>query len=54
MTGYTVHTGSTVKYSSGWDNIFSGTGDRKPPAAKKKGAKPRAAKSAKKKSRRSN
>ncbi len=24
MTGYTVHTGSTVKYSSGWDNIFSG------------------------------
>ena len=22
MTGYTVHTGSTVKFSSGWDNIF--------------------------------
>jgi hypothetical protein len=24
MTGYTVHTGSTVKFSSGWDNIFGG------------------------------
>jgi len=22
MTGYTVHTGSTVKFSVGWDNIF--------------------------------
>jgi hypothetical protein len=24
MTGYTVHTGSTVKFSDGWDNIFGG------------------------------
>lgn len=24
MTGYTVHTGSTVKFSGGWDRIFSG------------------------------
>lgn len=24
MTGYTVHTGSTKKFSSGWDRIFSG------------------------------
>lgn len=22
MTGYTVHTGSTEKFSNGWDNIF--------------------------------
>ncbi len=25
MTGYTVHTGSSVKFSSGWDNIFGGS-----------------------------
>ena len=25
MTGYTVHTGSTEKFSDGWDRIFSGT-----------------------------
>ncbi len=25
MTGYTVHTGSTVKFSGGWDRIFSGS-----------------------------
>lgn len=24
MTGYTVHTGSTEKFSEGWDRIFSG------------------------------
>ena len=24
MTGYTVHTGSTVKFSGGWDRIFLG------------------------------
>lgn len=24
MTGYTVHTGSTEKFSSGWDRIFTG------------------------------
>jgi hypothetical protein len=52
MTGYTVHTGSTVKYSTGWDNIFSGAGGRKSPSAKKNAAKTPAAKSAKKKSRR--
>ena len=23
MTGYTVHTGSSEKFSSGWDRIFS-------------------------------
>ncbi|HUG91528.1 MAG TPA: hypothetical protein VML55_11870 [Planctomycetaceae bacterium] len=24
MTGYTVHTGSTKKFSQGWDRIFTG------------------------------
>lgn len=24
MTGYTVHTGSTDKFSNGWDQIFAG------------------------------
>jgi hypothetical protein len=43
MTGYTVHTGSTVKYSAGWDNIFgaktrkSGAdGTKKPAKARKR------------------
>lgn len=52
MTGYTVHTGSTVQYSAGWDNIFGGAGRQKSTGAKKKTAKPRAAKSTKKKTRR--
>jgi hypothetical protein len=52
MTGYTVHTGSTVKFSTGWDNIFSGSGTRQTITAKKKTAQPPAGKSAKKKSRR--
>jgi len=25
MTGYTVHTGSSKKFSEGWDNIFGGS-----------------------------
>jgi hypothetical protein len=29
MTGYTVHTGSTVKFSDGWDNIFGGASGKK-------------------------
>lgn len=24
MTGYTVHTGTTVKFAGGWDRVFSG------------------------------
>ena len=32
MTGYTVHTGSTVAFSDSWDRIFSGD---KPPKKKK-------------------
>ncbi len=52
MTGYTVHTGSNIKFSGGWDNIFGG---KKKPAAKSASAeksatkKPASKKSAKKK-----
>lgn len=52
MTGYTVHTGSSEKFTEGWDNIFGGstTGKKtakkatakKKPAAKKKTAKKKA------------
>ncbi|MEZ6123170.1 MAG: hypothetical protein R3C49_08365 [Planctomycetaceae bacterium] len=40
MTGYTVHTGASKKFVSGWDRIF---GDA--PAAKKKTQKQSASKS---------
>lgn len=36
MTGYTVNTGSSEKFSAGWDNIFT-KGKKK--AADKKGGK---------------
>jgi hypothetical protein len=39
MTGYTVHTGSSVKFSTGWDNIFSGPPHKTKATAKKKPAK---------------
>lgn len=38
MTGYTVHTGSTEKFSKGWDEIFK---NRKPQAKKKAAAAPK-------------
>ena len=38
MTGYTVHTGSSEKFSQGWDQIFHG--QKKEPA--KSAAKPAA------------
>lgn len=57
MTGYTVHTGTTVKFAGGWDRIFTGKkaakdapakgkpAAKKPPVkAKKKAAKPAAKK----------
>ena len=44
MTGYTVHTGSNVKYSTGWDDIFSGTPRKTKATAKKKPAKKKTAK----------
>lgn len=31
MTGYTVHTGTSKKFTEGWDNIF----DKKTPGKKK-------------------
>ena len=29
MTGYTVHTGASKKFVSGWDRVFSGKADTK-------------------------
>ncbi|MFN0053314.1 MAG: hypothetical protein ACKV0T_14115 [Planctomycetales bacterium] len=53
MTGYTVHTGSTVQFSTGWDNIFGASKGGKPKrttkAAKKGNAASAAAKKRKKK-----
>lgn len=41
MTGYTVHTGSTVKFSNSWDRIFSkGSGSAKTAKSGDSGAKP--------------
>jgi len=44
MTGYTVHTGTSKKFASGWDQIF-GDEPGKPggKSAKKKGAKKKSA-----------
>lgn len=36
MTGYTVHTGTSKKFTEGWDQIFGS--DKKKPSAKKKKA----------------
>lgn len=49
MTGYTVHTGSSEKFSQGWDSIFKKGAGKK--TATKKGTKAKAAskKSVKKK-----
>jgi hypothetical protein len=44
MTGYTVHTGSTVKFSVGWDNIFGGASRAAMAGGKKKPAKSQTAK----------
>lgn len=47
MTGYTVHTGSTVKFCTGWDQIFGSTqGTAK--SAKKAGSQAKASRAAKK------
>lgn len=34
MTGYTVHTGSSKKFSQGWDRIFPDAQSPAPPAKK--------------------
>lgn len=47
MTGYTVHTGSTEKFSQGWDGIFGKAGAKKTGAKKATGKKAAAKKSAK-------
>ena len=42
MTGYTVHTGSNDKFSSGWDRVFQGkkgSSERKTPERASKPAK---------------
>lgn len=50
MTGYTVHTGSSEKFSEGWDRIFSGGTKRskKTTTSKKAVTKKEAGKAAKK------
>lgn len=45
MTGYTVHTGSNDKFSSGWDRIFQGK--KKGASASKSSSTPSPAKPAK-------
>ena len=50
MTGYTVHTGSNQKFTTGWDHIFPGVGSTKKSASpngagkKKVASPPKAAK----------
>jgi len=39
MTGYTVHTGSTIKFSNGWDRVFSGKAAARKSQAKKTAGK---------------
>ncbi|MEZ6130301.1 MAG: hypothetical protein R3C59_16580 [Planctomycetaceae bacterium] len=36
MTGYTVHTGASKKFVSGWDRIFSADANKKKTSDKKK------------------
>ena len=38
MTGYTVHTGASKKFVSGWDRVFSGQPTENQAAAKKTNA----------------
>lgn len=49
MTGYTVHTGSNVKFTEGWDRVFGGS--KKPSRTQPEKAtkpKPKSAESRKK------
>ena len=34
MTGYTVHTGTSLKFSDGWDKVFAKGAKKKSPATK--------------------
>ena len=47
MTGYTVHTGSSEDFASGWDRVF-GDNKKKNKKSKKKSEKAKAKKSKKK------
>jgi len=49
MTGYTVHTGSSVKFSNGWDKIFAKGAKKKPTSPKTARRKTTAKKSSTKK-----
>lgn len=37
MTGYTVHTGASKKFVSGWDRVFSGQSAENKAEARKSG-----------------
>ena len=52
MTGYTVHTGSSERFATGWDQIFSSKSTKKEDGSKpkKKSSAKAKAKSKKKKS----
>jgi hypothetical protein len=39
MTGYTVHTGTSKKFTEGWDNIFEKKSEGKSTGKKKTGKK---------------
>lgn len=39
MTGYTVHTGASKKFVSGWDRIFSDKAEETKSSKEKKAAK---------------
>ena len=49
MTGYTVHTGASKKFVSGWDKVFGSTQEKKSSANAKGKAKGENAKTVKKK-----
>jgi len=49
MTGYTVHTGTSKKFVSGWDRIFEKKTDEEEKSTKSKAKKNKKAKKKKKK-----
>lgn len=49
MTGYTVHTGTSKKFVSGWDRIFENKTDEVEKATKSKAKKNKKARKKKKK-----
>ena len=48
MTGYTVHTGASKKFVSGWDRVFSATAETQIANVKKKKGKASSGKKKKK------